>query len=225
MGVRGTEDHPLYLNSERLLSVARSQSQRERKSLQDPPKVTLYAKRERGFELEPWNESVGVEYSLPIGKRHVATDLARAEMAVVRHPGSTAIVPLLNEDTVVMELQYRHAVEDYLLEIPAGTMEPGEHPIECARRELEEETGYQAKQMIELGPIHILPAYSDEITHVYIARDLHPAHQKLDKDEILEVGNYPLEETLEMISDGRITDALTVLSLQKAWFYLKNRDR
>ena len=145
----------------------------------------------------------------------------RAEMAVVRHPGSTAVVPLLDNDTVVMERQYRHALRDYLLEIPAGTMEPGEKPLDCARRELEEETGYQAKQMIELGPVHILPAYSDEITHVYIARELHLTRQRLDKDEILDVVHYPLDQTLAMISDGRITDALTVLSLQKAWFYIR----
>lgn len=147
---------------------------------------------------------------------------SRAEMAMVRHPGSTAVVPLLDDDTVVMERQYRHAVGDYLLEIPAGTMEPGEQPVDCARRELEEETGYQAKEMIELGAIHILPSYSDEITHVYIARELHLNRQRLDQDEVLEVVLYPLEQTLTMISDGRITDALTVLSIQNAWFYLNN---
>jgi ADP-ribose pyrophosphatase len=150
---------------------------------------------------------------------------SRAEMAMVRHPGSTAVVPLLDEDTVVMERQYRHAIKDYLLEIPAGTMEPGEQPLDCARRELEEETGYRAKRMIELGPIHILPSYTDEVTHVYIARELRPARQSLDKDEILEVVHFPLEQTLKMISDGRITDALTVLSLQNAWFYLNNGGR
>lgn len=144
---------------------------------------------------------------------------SRAEMAVVRHPGSTAVVPLLDDNTVVMELQYRHAVGEYLLEIPAGTMEPGELPLDCARRELEEETGFKATRMTELGPIHLLPSYSDEITHVYIARGLIAAHQRLDKDEILEVVHYPFDQTLRMIADGRITDALTVLSLQKAWFY------
>ena len=145
---------------------------------------------------------------------------SRAEMAVVRHPGSTAVVPLIDDNMVVMELQYRHAVGEYMLEIPAGTMEPGELPRDCARRELEEETGLRATRMIELGPVHILPSYSDEIIHVYIARGLTPARQRLDKDEIIEVVHYPLEQTLRMITDGRITDALTVLSLQKAWFYL-----
>jgi ADP-ribose pyrophosphatase len=145
---------------------------------------------------------------------------SRAEMAVVRHPGSTAVVPLLDDNTVVMERQYRHAVGEYMLEIPAGTMEPGELPLDCAKRELEEETGFRAMRMIELGPVHILPAYSDEIIYVYIARGLIPACQNLDKDEILEVVHYPFEQTLRMITNGRITDALAVLSLQKAWFYL-----
>jgi len=145
---------------------------------------------------------------------------SRAEMAVVRHPGSTAVVPLLDDTTVVMERQYRHAVGDYMLEIPAGTLEPGELPLDCARRELEEETGLRATRMIELGPVHILPSYSDEIIHVYIARELTPARQRLDKDEIIEVLHYPLEQTLRMIADGCITDALTILSLQRAWFYL-----
>ena len=150
---------------------------------------------------------------------------SRAEMAVVRHPGSTAVVPLLDDNTVVMELQYRHAVGEYLLEIPAGTMEPGELPLDCAKRELEEETGFRATRMVELGPVHLLPAYSDEITHVYIARGLIPARQRLDKDEILEVVHYPFEQTLRMIAGGRITDALTILSLQKAWFFFNNESQ
>lgn len=148
---------------------------------------------------------------------------SRTRMAMVRHPGSTAIVPLLDDNTVVMERQYRHAVGKYLLEIPAGTLEPGELPLDCAKRELEEETGFVATRMLELGSVHIIPAYSDEIIHLYIARGLTPSRQKLDQDEILEVECYPFEQTIEMITDGRITDALTVLSLQKAWFYLHYR--
>ena len=149
---------------------------------------------------------------------------SRTEMAMVRHPGSTAVVPLLDDSTVIMERQYRHAVGEYLLEIPAGTMEPGELPLACAKRELEEETGFRPDLMIELGTVHILPAYSDEIIYVYIARGLIPARQRLDKDEVLEVVQYPFEQTLQMIADGRITDALTVLCLQKAWLYF-NKDR
>ncbi len=145
---------------------------------------------------------------------------SRTQMAMVRHPGSTAVVPFLDDQTVVMERQYRHAVGQYLLEVPAGTLEPGELPLECARRELEEETGYIASSMLELGPVHIIPAYSDEIIHVYIAMGLTQSRQQLDRDEILEVEYHPFEQTMDMIADGRITDALTILSIQKAWFYL-----
>ena len=146
---------------------------------------------------------------------------SRTEMAFVQHPGSTAVVPLLDDNTVIMEIQYRHPVRDYLFEIPAGTMDPGESPLACARRELEEETGYVADEFIELGEVHILPAYSNEKIHVYLARGLTPSRQNLDQDEIIKVVTHPLDQVLEMITAGRITDALTILSLQRAWFYLR----
>ena len=147
------------------------------------------------------------------------------EMAFIRHPGSTAVVPLLDDNTVVMEVQYRHPVGEYLLEIPAGTMEPGESPLDCAKRELIEETGFRARQFIKLRKIHIIPAYSDEEIHVFIAKGLTPAKQNLDPDEIIEVVTYPLEKVLQMIEVGRITDALTILSIQMAWFYIHGRSR
>ena len=148
---------------------------------------------------------------------------SRTELGLVRHPGSTAVVPLFDDNTVLMERQYRHAVGAYLLEIPAGTMEPGELPLNCAKRELEEETGYTAQKFIELSQVLILPAYTDEKIHVYLARDLTVSRQNLDKDEIIEVVQYPIEDTLKMISDGKITDGLTILALQSAWLYLRHR--
>lgn len=149
------------------------------------------------------------ELTLPNG-RHT-------EMAFIRHPGSIAVVPLREDHSVVMELQYRHPVGEYLFEIPAGTMEPGESPLDCARRELIEETGFRAQQFIKLGKIHILPAYSDEEIHIFIANGLTPAKQNLDPDEIIEVVTYPLEKAVQMIDEGKITDALTILSIQMAW--------
>jgi ADP-ribose pyrophosphatase len=148
----------------------------------------------------------------------------RAQMAMVRHPGSTGIVPLFDDGSVVMTLQYRHAVKDYLLEIPAGTMDHGETPLQCARRELEEETGLVAKHFTKLCEVHILPAYSDEKIHVYLARNFIQTQQNLDADEILQVVKYPLEEVAAMISKGLITDALTILSIQRTWLYLQHRD-
>jgi len=147
------------------------------------------------------------------------------EMAFIRHPGSTAVVPLLDDNTVVMEVQYRHPVGEYLLEIPAGTLEPGESPLNCAKRELVEETGFRAQELIELGKIHMIPAYSDEEIHVFIAKGLTPAKQNLDPDEIIEVVTYPLEKAVQMIDAGKITDALTILSIQMTWFYINGRSR
>jgi ADP-ribose pyrophosphatase len=145
------------------------------------------------------------------------------EMAFIRHPGSIAVVPLLDDDTVVMELQYRHPVGEYLLEIPAGTLEPNESPIDCAKRELMEETGYHARELIELGKVHMIPAYSSEEIHVFIARDLKPAEQNLDPGEIIEVVTYPLAKAVRMIDAGKITDTLTIASIQMAWFYINGR--
>ena len=139
------------------------------------------------------------------------------EIAFIRHPGSIAVVPLMEDHSVVMELQYRHPVGGYLFEIPAGTLEPGESPLECAQRELIEETGFRAQEFIKLGKIHILPAYSDEEIHVFMANGLTPAKQDLDPDEIIEVVTYPLERAIQMIDEGKISDALTILSIQMAW--------
>jgi len=145
----------------------------------------------------------------------------RTEMAMVRHPGSTAIVPLFEDGTVAMTLQYRHAVREYLLEIPAGTMDPGESALNCARRELEEETGLVAQEFIKLGEVFILPAYSDEKIYIYLARDFTVTRQNLDPDEIIQVVKYPLKETLQMIEAGRITCALSILCLQQTWIHLQ----
>ena len=156
---------------------------------------------------------VAEEITLPNG--------ARTKMTIVRYPGSTGIVPLLDDEKVVMVKQYRHSVGDYLLEIPAGTMEPGESPLNCARRELEEETGLMAKEFVELSQVYIIPAYSDEKIYVYLARGFTASEQNLDQDEIIQVVEYPLKEVLQMISQGLITDALTILSIQQAHMYIQ----
>jgi len=144
----------------------------------------------------------------------------RTEMAMVRHPGSIGVVPLFDDGSVLMEHQYRHCVRGYLLEIPAGTLEPGEPPLACARRELAEETGYTAAEIIPLGRTHILPAYSDEVIHLFLARRLAAAPARPDPDEIICTRQYPLEQLLEMVANGEVTDALTILALQRTWFYL-----
>ncbi|MCE5334152.1 MAG: NUDIX hydrolase [Desulfobacteraceae bacterium] len=140
----------------------------------------------------------------------------RTSYAMVRHPGSTGIVALSADGMVLMTHQYRHVIGRYVLEIPSGTMEKGEEPLACARRELEEETGYVAGSIEQLGAVHIMPAYSDELIHIFLATDLKPSVQNLDTDEIIEVRKYPFRKLMELIEDGTITDGLTILALYRA---------
>jgi ADP-ribose pyrophosphatase len=132
---------------------------------------------------------------------------------IIRHPGAAAIVPLTDQGHVVLIRQYRYAIDAHIWEIPAGTMEPGESPLVCAQRELAEEIGMSAQSWHKLGAIAPLPAYSDETIHLYRAQDLQPAKQHLDPDEILEIHEFRLEETLDMIRTGRIRDAKTISGL------------
>jgi ADP-ribose pyrophosphatase len=144
----------------------------------------------------------------------------RIELAKVHHPGSVGVVPLFDDRHVLMEHQDRPSIRETLVEIPAGTLEPGESPPACARRELEEETGYTAAEFIGLGRTHILPAYSDEVIHLFIACGLTLARPRLDPDEIIRTQIYPLDRLMDMIVAGEITDALTILALQRTWFQL-----
>jgi ADP-ribose pyrophosphatase len=136
-----------------------------------------------------------------------------ATREVVAHEGAVAIVPFLDPETVLMVRQYRRAVDQVLLEIPAGTREKGEDPDECARRELVEETGYSAGTMTRLFEQFLAPGYSSERLIVYEARDLRPGVQKLDSDERVELESVPTHRMLEMIRKGEIRDAKTIAGL------------
>jgi ADP-ribose pyrophosphatase len=142
------------------------------------------------------------------------------DMSFIRHPGSAGIVPMLDDDSVVLTLQYRHPVGRWMLEIPAGTMIPGESPIACAMRELEEEAGFFAEEYTDLSQIHILPSYSDEKIHIFLARGLKLSRPKPDEDEIIQVVTYPRNEVMRMINTGEITCALTIIAMQQACSYL-----
>jgi len=144
-----------------------------------------------------------------------------AEMAFVRHPGSAVIVPLFEDQTVGVIKQYRHAVSAYIYEIPAGTIDSGETPAQCAGRELEEETGYAASKLIPLGKTYLLPAYSDEISYIYLATDMTRTVQNLDVDEIIEVHRIKIQNLLEMIDSGIILDSLSILAILRAIQYIK----
>lgn len=135
------------------------------------------------------------------------------EIDVIRHPGAAAIVPLLEENTVLLLRQYRHAVGGWIWEIPAGTLDPQESVEACARRELTEETGYTARNFEKLGEITPLPGYADERIHLFLASGLAPAAQDLDADELLSVHPTPLPRAVEMVFGGEIQDAKTITAL------------
>ncbi len=135
---------------------------------------------------------------------------------IVEHRGAVAIVPLMDADTVLLIRQYRQAVGETLLEIPAGTLEPGEPPDRCAERELQEETGYRASTLKRLFNQYLAPGYSQEVLHVYLAEGLTPASQQTDEDESVEVVPTPLEHIPPMILNGEIKDAKTIAGLLMA---------
>jgi len=138
------------------------------------------------------------------------------DMEVIRHPGASAIVPVMDDRSILLLKQYRHAVGGFIWEIPAGTLDPDEDEKTCAERELIEETGYKARQMEKLGVITPLPAYSDERIHIYLASGLTRASQNLDADELLSVHPIGLQRALEMINEGSIQDAKTIAGLHLA---------
>jgi len=132
---------------------------------------------------------------------------------MVRHPGSAAIVAVTEENKVVLVNQLREAIGKYVLEIPAGKLEPGEEPQTCAYRELEEETGYRARSLEKLCEFFVTPGYSDEKIRIFCTQDLERTKSRLEEDEILSVVEVDISEVLRMIDDGRIEDAKTIASV------------
>jgi len=139
------------------------------------------------------------------------------ELEMIRHPGASAVVPVLaaagENANVLLIRQYRYAAEGFLYEIPAGRLDPGETPEECARRELREETGYSAGSMISLTSILTTPGFTDELIHLFLATELTPGAMSLESDEILDLHVIPLADTLKMIHSGEIHDAKTISAL------------
>ena len=131
----------------------------------------------------------------------------------IKHPGAVLIVPLFGDGRVLLERQYRYPQHREFIEVPAGKREQGEDPLETARRELLEETGYVASDWKHIGVIHTAIAYSDEGIEMYVARGLEKRERKLDQGEFLELMETTLEEAWAMIRDGRITDVKTVAAL------------
>jgi len=132
---------------------------------------------------------------------------------VVEHNGSAAILPLM-EDTIIMERQLRYPIGKELLEIPAGTLEKGESPEECAARELIEETGYKAGSLKPLGRCYLSPGYCTEVMHFFLATNLAKvSQQEMDEDEVIKIVRIKFDDAVKMILKGEIEDAKTAYAI------------
>ncbi len=140
------------------------------------------------------------------------------ELELIRHPGAAAVVPLLSDKTssdpqVLLIRQYRYAADGIIWEIPAGVLEPGEDPVDCARRELAEETGATADRVEHLTSIYTTPGFTDEKIHLFLASGIQVSEPHREPDEYIEVAARPLSAVLEMIREGEIIDGKTIAAL------------
>ena len=132
----------------------------------------------------------------------------------IKHPGASAVIPLLPDGNVIFVRQYRYPVGRVTLEVPAGKLDlPGEDPIKCAERELSEETGYTAEKIWKLTTIETTVGFSNEVIHIYAASGLHSGKQHPDDDEFINCVKIPLEKAFEMVRRGEIKDVKTAIAI------------
>ncbi|MDD6021434.1 MAG: NUDIX domain-containing protein [Acutalibacteraceae bacterium] len=134
---------------------------------------------------------------------------------VVYHHGGVCVVPLTENNELLMVRQFRYPYREVILELPAGKLERGEDPYDAGLRELDEEVGVTTGEMRSLGRFYPTPGYCSEIIHIYLAENLTATHQHLDEDEFLSVEKIPLEKALGMVMSGEITDGKTQTAILK----------
>ena len=173
---------------------------------------------------------------LPVGDKHLREDLIASEdlysgiflkmkrdkvslpdgeeaiREYLTHPGAVAIVAILDDGRVLLERQFRYPINKACIEIPAGKLDAGENHLSCAKRELEEETGYTAKKWSFIRRIHPVISYSTEFIDIYLAEDLVPGLSQLDDEEFLDVFAAPLEQLIAWVEEGEISDVKTTIS-------------
>ena len=155
----------------------------------------------RGFQVIVSKE----RFRLPSGRE--------LELDIVKHPGAAAIVPFISDTDVLLIRQYRHATRGTILEIPAGKIDPGESPYDTADRELQEEAGQRAGRIEKLGWIWTTPGFTDEKIYLYAGFDLEAAESRPEDDEIIEPFRISLDEALDLIWRGELTDAKSAMAL------------
>ncbi len=134
----------------------------------------------------------------------------------VNHPGAVLILPIHADGSVLLTRQYRHSIRRYILEFPAGTLEPGEEPLACAQREVEEEVGHSARRWTDLGILHPAPGFCDEVQYCFVAELLTETDLNPDEDEIIEVRRFTVQELDDAVASFEIVDGKSLALFARA---------
>jgi ADP-ribose pyrophosphatase len=153
-------------------------------------------------------------------------DGSTGKLEMIRHPGASAVLPFLDDPSspdprVVLIRQFRHATDDFIVEVPAGRLDPGESPEQCAARELAEETGYQASRLDRLTTIYTTPGFTDERIHLFMATGLVSGSPKREVDEFLELHQFRWAEVLELVQTGKMADGKTLSAIMFVQCFVK----
>lgn len=165
------------------------------------PKITNQAQVYQGKVFKVRTDQVQLESG-----RQTAYD-------VVEHPGSVTMIPVDDDGLIWLIRQYRHPARTSLLEFPAGTLEGGEDPEDCAVRECQEEIGMEPGELLFLGSYYLAPGYSSEQTHLFLVRDLQPAPLQADEDEVINIEKFSVDEIYDLIASDGLQDAKTLAGL------------
>lgn len=154
-------------------------------------------------------------------------DGSAGHLEMLRHPGASAVVPFLDDPEapdprVLLIRQFRHAAEGFIWEVPAGRLDPGESPEDCARRELEEETGMRARTIEHLTTIYTTPGFTDERIHLFLAQGLEDGAHHREADEFMELHTLPWSAVLDLVRTGAIQDAKTLTILMFVQCFRRN---
>jgi ADP-ribose pyrophosphatase len=173
--------------------------------------------------LKSERKHVGKVFNLIVDEIEYASG-NRAVREIAEHPGGAVVVPLLDDGSLLLVRQYRYPLKKPLLELPAGKLSPGEDPMVCAARELEEETGYAARKLTKLTAIYTTPGFCTEQLSIYLAEDLQKssAGQQLEEGELsLTVERLPFQQAVHMVEQGEIVDGKTICGILLAERLLK----
>jgi ADP-ribose pyrophosphatase len=149
-------------------------------------------------------------------QRIVRDDGYESDFYAIRHPGAVVVIPLTSQGEYIMVRQYRPAIDAWILEFPAGTLQPGEDPQCCARRELIEETGWSAEELIPLGSLYPAPGFCDEVQYGFLAKGLSPAQGNLDEDEVIEVEQLSSAKFLDLLRSENTLDGKSLAFFLRA---------